>query len=138
MDGPAPKSVKKDDGPKADQKGSKVTVTDQQKKPAAAAEEVAAAAPAKKAKVGDVKEKKEDPRSKNKYDAKKIAHEEPFNGISHAGITIGHQDTQTTNPAKKHAYAPTSIFPTSHDPTGFAQAAPAKDEGPKADQEGSK
>jgi len=48
MDGPAPKSEKKEDGPKADQKGSKVTVTEQQKKPAAAAEEVPAPLPAKK------------------------------------------------------------------------------------------
>ena len=112
---PAPKKPKaEDDGPKADQPGSKVPAP----KPAAnAAEEV----PEKDTKPADKAPKCPKGQICNLYDPKKIHHEEPFNGISSADIKFGHQDTQTTNPATDKKYVPTSIYPTTNVPTGFAE-----------------
>lgn len=52
----------------------------------------------------------------NKYDTRKIHHEEPFNGISSDTHTIGHQDTQTIP-----SYTPTSVYPIKGAKTGFVQ-----------------
>ena len=129
--GPPKAAPVKDDSPKADQKGSKITIADGKKKPAVAAEEEPVApakdvAPAEKKAAAAKPDAKPEgkPVIKNKYDELNIHHEEPFNGISSATVKVGHQDTQTTNPAKKEDYVPTSIYPTKINPTGFVQEEP--------------